>query len=153
MHKLACEYAKVLQMHSLDSLDHPGGQLSMSDHDRMGMWWLIHLDLFARLISDKPAVFSSQLSNWRVNMPYLAAECSQERDEAVPTMAFLVRSRLTFILIDYFRVTETLTNKADILAAIKPLCEDVEAVFEEWKIVNSAYAYFLRPMTVPDHSQ
>lgn len=86
-------------------------------------------------------------------MPYLAAECSQERDEAVPTMAFLVRSRLTFILIDYFRVTETLTNKADILAAIKPLCEDVEAVFEEWKIVNSAYAYFLRPMTVPDHSQ
>lgn len=137
MHKLACEYAQTLQMHSLDSLDHHPGGLSMSDHDRMGMWWLIHLDLFARLINDKPAIFSSQLNEWRVNMPRLAAEFSQERNGAVPTMAFLVRSRLTFILISYFQVSETLNDESDILAAIKPLCEDVEGIFEEWKMVHT----------------
>lgn len=135
MHKLACEYAQTLKMHSLDSLDRAGGQLSMSDDDRMGMWWLIHLDLFARLINDKPAGFSSQLNDWRVNMPRLAAE-SREQNEAVPAMAFLVRSRLTFILISYFQVSETLNNMSDVLAAITPLCEDVEDIFEEWKIVR-----------------
>jgi hypothetical protein len=139
MHKLACEYAQTLQMHNLDSLEHPVGQLSMGDHDRMGMWWLIHLDLFARLINDKPAVFSSQLNEWRVNMPRLAAEFSQERNKAVPTMAFLVRSRLTFILVRYFQVSETLNYESDILAAINPLCENVEAIFEEWRIVCSAH--------------
>lgn len=141
MHKLACEYAQTLQMHSLDSLDKPVGHLSMNDRDRMGMWWLIHLDLFARLINDKPAVFSSQLSEWRVNMPRLAAEFSQERNKAVPTMAFLFRSRLTFILISYFQVSETLKYDSDRLAAITPLCEEVEALFEEWKIASSTHTF------------
>ena len=68
-------------------------------------------------------------------MPRLAAEFSQERNGAVPTMAFLVRSRLTFILISYFQVSETLNDESDILAAINPLCEDVEGIFEEWKMV------------------
>ncbi|OJI99475.1 hypothetical protein ASPVEDRAFT_38888 [Aspergillus versicolor CBS 583.65] len=140
MHKLACEYAQTLQMHSLDSLDHHPGGLSMSDHDRMGMWWLIHLDLFARLINDKPAVFSSQLNEWRVNMPRLAAEFSQ-RNGAVPTMAFLVRSRLTFILISYFQASEALNDESDIQAAITPLCEDVEGIFEEWKMEEWLQSY------------
>jgi hypothetical protein len=67
-------------------------------------------------------------------MPRLAAEFSQ-RNGAVPTMAFLVRSRLTFILISYFQVSEALNDESDILAAITPLCEDVEGIFEEWKMV------------------
>ena len=71
-------------------------------------------------------------------MPRLAAEISQERNGAVPTMAFLVRSRLTFILISYFQVSETLKDESDILAAVSPLCEDVERVFEEWKLVRSS---------------
>ena len=139
MHRLACEYAQTLRMHNLDSLDHPASHLSMSDHDRMGMWWLIHLDLFARLINDKPAAFSSQLHDWRVNMPRLAAGSSEERNEAVPTVAFLVRSRLTFILINYFQESESLNSRSDILAAINPLCDGVEDIFEQWKIVNHTF--------------
>lgn len=136
MHRLACEYAQTLQMHSLDGLEYSQHQLSMGDNDRRGMWGLIHLDLFFRLINDKPAAFSSQLHDWRVDMPRLTVELSHERNEAVPTMAFIIRSRLTFILISYFQVSETLKCQSDVLSAINPLCEDVEKIFDEWKIVS-----------------
>lgn len=133
---MACEYAQTSHMHSRDGLEHSNGRLSMSDDDRMGMWDLIQLDLFFRLINNKPAAFSSQLDDWRVNMPRLSEEYPREREEAVPTMAFLVRSRITFILIRYFQVLETLQDESDVLAAINPLCEEVERIFEEWKIVS-----------------
>ncbi|KAK1144149.1 hypothetical protein N8T08_005811 [Aspergillus melleus] len=121
----------------------------MSDHNRMGMWWLTHLYFFARLINGKPVAFSSQLHDWRVNiwrvniwrvniwrvnMPRLAAGSSQERNEAVSTVAFLARSRLTFILINYFQESESLNNRSDLLTAINPLYDDVEDIFEQWKI-------------------
>ncbi|KAE8414368.1 hypothetical protein BDV36DRAFT_303474 [Aspergillus pseudocaelatus] len=141
MHRLACEYAQTLQMHSLDGLEHSERQLSMSDDDRRGMWGLIHLDLFFRLINDKPAAFSSQLHDWRVDMPRLTVELSHERNEAVPTMAFIIRSRLTFILISYFQVSDTLKCQSDVLTAINPLCEDVEKIFDEWKIENWLESY------------
>ncbi|KAB8276230.1 hypothetical protein BDV30DRAFT_48087 [Aspergillus minisclerotigenes] len=141
MHRLACEYAQALQMHSLDGVERSERHLSMSDHDRKGMWGLIHLDLFFRLINDKPAAFSSQLSDWRVDMPRLTVELSHGRNEAVPTMAFIIRSRLTFILISYFQVSETLKSQADVLTAISALCEDVENIFDEWKIDNWLESY------------
>ncbi|KAE8327087.1 hypothetical protein BDV39DRAFT_193007 [Aspergillus sergii] len=141
MHRLACEYAQALQMHSLDGVERSERQLSMSDHDRKGMWGLIHLDLFFRLINDKPAAFSSQLNDWRVDMPRLTVELPHERNEAVPTMAFIIRSRLTFILISYFQVSETLKSQSDVLTAIGALCEDVENIFDEWKIENWLESY------------
>ena len=107
MHKLACEYAQTFQMHSLDSLEHTS---TIGDDDRMGMWDLIQLDLFFRLIKNKPAAFSSSLGDWKVNMPSLSVEFLRERDKAVPTMAFIVRSRLTFILIRYFQMSGALQD-------------------------------------------
>ena len=145
MHKLACEYAQASQLHILDSLEPSAGQPSMSDDDRIGMWDLIQLDLFFRLINNKPAAFSSHLKDWRVNMPRLSIDVPRERDDAVPTMAFLVRSRLTFILISYFQVSETLQDEADVLAAVNPLCEEVDKIFEEWKIVSLSRCRFLEP--------
>lgn len=149
MHRLACEYAQTSHMHSLDGLEQSSGRLPMSDDDRMGMWDLIQLDLFFRLINNKPAAFSTQLNDWRVNMPRLSEEYPRQTEEAVPTMAFLVRSRITFILIQYFQVMETLRDESDVLAAINPLCEEVEKLFEEWKIVSHdrLFAYHGAAMT------
>lgn len=144
MHKLACEYAHTSQMHSLDSLEHSN---TMSDDDRMGMWDLIQLDLFFRLINNKPAAFSSRLSDWRVNMPRLSVDFPRERDEAVPTTAFIIRSRLMFILISYFQISEALRDEEDVLAAVNPLCEEVEKMFEEWKIVSR------RPFALPSQTR
>ncbi|KAH6675390.1 hypothetical protein F5X68DRAFT_278429 [Plectosphaerella plurivora] len=136
MHKLACEYAHALRMHSLDGgpCNDLAGEPVISDDDRMGLWDLIHLDLFYRLINNKPAAFPASLDDWRVNMPWMSVECSQAQEEAVPTMAFLARTRLTFVLMRFFQVSETTTSEEEALAVIMPLCEEVETIIEEWKM-------------------
>jgi hypothetical protein len=102
------------------------------------MWNLVQLDLFHRLINNKPPAFPFDLNNWRVNLPWLAFDSAPGRDEAVPAMAFLARSRITLILIGFFQALGKLNNDGggDTLSTIQPLCMQVEQVFEEWRIVS-----------------
>lgn len=144
MHKLACEYAQGLQMHSLDDKHNLLTVGSANpDDDRKGMWELIQMDLFYRLIYNKPAAFSLDLAGWRVNLPWLTLDTFPDKEAAVPTMKFIVSSRLTFVLIAFFQMFDKLETGSVALEAIEPLCQEIEDLMEEWGIVCPTLQSFL----------
>ncbi|KAK6213890.1 fungal specific transcription factor [Colletotrichum tabaci] len=137
MHHLACEYAKGLHLHSLDGNDYFAATGSTrTDDDRKGMWELIQKDLFYHLIYNKPATLYPSLDKWQVNLPWLSLDSPPENVDNVSTISFLVRSRLTFILIHFFHTLEKLEHESEAVGAIEPLCHEVELLFEEWGIEN-----------------
>lgn len=119
MHKRACEYAHALNLHKRD--DDGLVEDPLTDADRVALWDLIQLDLFNRLVHNKTAAFPADLKTWRVNMPWML-ETTPKEGEAVETTAFLARSRLTFILVNFFHSIEALENFSDAMAVILPLC-------------------------------
>ncbi|KAK2015212.1 hypothetical protein LZ32DRAFT_602574 [Colletotrichum eremochloae] len=137
MHHLACEYAKGLHLHSLDGNDYFAATGSTStDDDRKGMWELIQKDLFYHLIYNKPATLYPSLDKWQVNLPWLSLDSLQGNGDNVTTISFLVRSRLTFILIHFFRILEEIEYESEAVRAIEPLCHEVELLLEEWDLGN-----------------
>ncbi|GJC88860.1 hypothetical protein ColLi_11698 [Colletotrichum liriopes] len=137
MHHLACEYAKGLHLHSLDGNDYFAATGSTStDDDRKGMWELIQKDLFYHLIYNKPATLYPSLDKWQVNLPWLSFDSPPDNGDKVTTISFLVRSRLTFILIHFFHTLEKLEDESEAIGAIEPICHEVELLFEEWGIEN-----------------
>ncbi|KAK1541941.1 hypothetical protein CPAR01_05328 [Colletotrichum paranaense] len=135
LHQLACEYAKGLQMHSLDSNDYfVATGCPSTDEDRKGMWELIQTDLFYHLIYNKPATLYPSLDKWQVNLPWLSLDLPPEEGAQVSTISFLFRSRLAFILIRFFQTLEGLENESEAVAAIEPLCHEIEVLFDEWGI-------------------
>lgn len=138
MHKRASDYAQALNLHCFDDSNKQIEDLAtLTDADRMGLWDLIQLDLVYRLINNKPAAISSSLGEWRVNMPWLSVDHTPAKDEAVPVMAFLARSRFTIILVKYFQILEEGLDGTDVPRAVEPLCEEVERVLDEWQIVSA----------------
>ncbi|KAI8654282.1 hypothetical protein NCS56_01385000 [Fusarium sp. Ph1] len=135
MHNLACEYAEGLQMHNLDrdSRSSPDKPPS-TDDDRKGMWELIQMDLFYRLIYNKPAAFSSSIQDWRVNLPWLSVDSPPDNNAPVPTMTFILRSRLALILASFFQLLDDEEDRVDAVEAFEPLCQQIEDVFQDWKL-------------------
>ncbi|KAJ4215872.1 hypothetical protein NW759_009731 [Fusarium solani] len=135
MHNLACEYAEGLQMHNLDRDSHSSPDKSPStDDDRKGMWELIQMDLFYRLIYNKPAAFSSSIQDWRVNLPWLSVDSPPDNNAPVPTMTFILRSRLALILASFFQLLDDEEDRVDTVEAVEPLCQQIEDVFQDWKL-------------------
>ncbi|KAF7553332.1 hypothetical protein G7Z17_g3685 [Cylindrodendrum hubeiense] len=132
--KQACEYAHGLNMHNLDGGD--GFNCSSGskvDSDRRGFWELIQVELFFRLLYNKPPTLTESMNSWRVNLPYLSPDAQPDL-ETVPTLAFLVSSRITFVLTDFFQLIEEHTPGLDILPKIESLGEEVETLFQEWQM-------------------
>lgn len=137
MHQLACDYAKGLHMHSLDGNDYFAVTGSTrTDEDRRGMWELIQTDLFYHLIYNKPAKLFPSLDSWQVNMPWLSLDSSPDGGAPTSTVAFLVRSRLTFVLIHFFQTLQRVQCETEAVRAIEPLCKEIEDLLEEWGIVS-----------------
>ncbi|KAK1981210.1 hypothetical protein LZ30DRAFT_95489 [Colletotrichum cereale] len=137
MHHLACDYAKGLHLHSLDGNDYFAATGSAStDDDRKGMWELIQKDLFYHLIHNKPGTLYPSLDKWQVNLPWLSFDSIQGNDDNLTPISFLVRSRLTFILIHFFRTLEKVECESEAVRAVEPLCHEVELLLEEWDLEN-----------------
>lgn len=137
MYKLACEFSKALNMHTLDSTDDSITHSSPSaDFDRMGMWELMHLDLFYRLMHDKPATISASVNKWRVNLPTLSADLHYDAHASIPTVSFMVRSRVTFILFRYFQLLDYHHEQQDMTGSIEQLCTEISDINHEWQIVG-----------------
>lgn len=67
---LASEYAQGLDLHSLDKEnEHGHTHIVKSDDDRRGFWELVQLDLYFRLILNKPPAITG--TTWQVNLPWL----------------------------------------------------------------------------------
>ncbi|KAH6995897.1 hypothetical protein BKA56DRAFT_627619 [Ilyonectria sp. MPI-CAGE-AT-0026] len=132
--KKACEYAQGLNMHNLDSGEgFTNSNGSKVDSDRRGFWELIQVELFFRLLYNKPPTLTESMNSWRVNLPYLSPDCQPDM-ETVPTLAFLVSSRITFVLTRFFQLLEDDAPGGDMLSRIEQLGEEVETLFQEWQM-------------------
>lgn len=113
------------------------------DSDRKGLWELIGIDLFFRLIYNKPPALAAGLSSWRVNLPWLAPD-SEPDMHAIPTMTFLLSSRISLILIQFFEVLERDGSQDEeeddddggLLPKVEELCGEIEQIFRDWQIVS-----------------
>lgn len=98
---------------------------------------LIQIDLFFRLLCDTPPVLTANLDNWRVNLPTISAEESETGPRAVTTSCFIVGSRVTLILAQFFQLLEAPTrNDETLFDEALALCDEIEKVFDEWQFVS-----------------
>ena len=140
--RLAGDYSSALNLHNLDSPDAPNPVAeSMTAGDRKGVWELMEIDLFFRLLLDRPPNLSVDIEGWRVNLPWLSAG-SEARVDAELTVCYLVGSRTTFVMARFFKLLEgadevgEAVGRFDILAKTEALCREVEDAFEDWNLVS-----------------
>lgn len=139
MFNLACEYAQGLNLHNLDSQYFPPHfNKENVDNDRKGFWELIHLEFFYRLIYNRPATMSKSTLSWKVNLPWLGTDSAPDTPQ-VPTVKFILTSRITFILADFFQALEgaELRHDPDVAAKVEALCRDIDGLYTDWRIVSS----------------
>ncbi|KAK2470296.1 hypothetical protein H9L39_17913 [Fusarium oxysporum f. sp. albedinis] len=80
-------------MHSLngENVDSPSPN---TDEDLKGTWGPIQIEFFYCLTYNKPAGLIPSLDGWRINLQLLSLDSLPDGDAAVPTVTFLVNSRL-----------------------------------------------------------
>jgi hypothetical protein len=89
------------------------------------------------------------MSSWRVNLPWLAPD-SEPDMHAIPTMTFLISSRISLILIQFFEVLEKEGSQEEeededgdddddrILLRVEALCGQINQIFQDWQIVSAS---------------
>ncbi|WAO92158.1 Hypothetical protein NCS54_00965300 [Fusarium falciforme] len=165
MYKLVCQCVQTLNMHKMDQ-SFPGILMSPellsdgADHHRKGLWGLVLVELFFRLLHDKPATMTANLTEWRVNLPWLNSDPGLT-EHVVPTLTFLVKSRLTFLLLRFFDIfSEDTQDKNSVVDSVEGLCGEIEDLFEEWSLRdaltkqedNSAYWWMLYDLMITGYS-
>lgn len=136
MFRHACEYCQALNLHKLDSADVSWGNEDDKcdcDDDRKGLWEVLQVDLWFRLIMNKPPIIS--VDSWRVNLPWLDSN-SQHPPDGIQAAAFLASSRVTLVIIRFFALLEDPENdtKAEIMAKTEGLCREILEIFEDWQL-------------------
>ncbi|KAI5467614.1 hypothetical protein BGZ63DRAFT_410533 [Mariannaea sp. PMI_226] len=136
MFRHACEYCQALNLHKLDSSDVSWGNEEDKcdcDDDRKGFWEVLQIDLYFRLIMNKPPIIS--VNAWQVNLPWLDVN-SQPPPHGIQATAFLASSRVTLVIIRFFALLENPENgtKADIMSKTEGLCREILDIFEEWQL-------------------
>ncbi|KAI8711049.1 Zn(2)-C6 fungal-type domain-containing protein [Fusarium sp. LHS14.1] len=144
MYTSVCFCVKKLNIHNLDQFFPASMNPTLSeegaDQQRRGFWALMLVELFFRLLHDKPAIITANITEWRVNLPSITA--TQELAEHVaPTLTFLVKSRLTFLLLRFDMLNRDTGDKSSEVARIEELCEEIEGLIEEWSVIDAMVAY------------
>lgn len=139
MFRHACEYCEILNLHRLDSADvswDDEDDICDCDGDRKGFWEVLQIDLYFRLIMNKPPIIS--VKSWKVNLPWLDSN-SQPPPDGIQAAAFLASSRVTLVIIRFFALLEDPENdtKAEITAKTESLCREVLEIFEQWQLVSA----------------
>ncbi|KAK1854556.1 fungal specific transcription factor [Colletotrichum chrysophilum] len=137
MYTYATDYAQKLNIHNLDA--HTEGTSVLLDQakldaDRKGFWEMIQIDFFFRLLFNKPPSITASINSWKVNLPWLSAD-AQPDINAVPTIAFLVGSRQTFILSRFFQELENSNcTEEEMRPKTEDLCREIGQLFAEWGV-------------------
>ncbi|KAK7453122.1 hypothetical protein Landi51_04117 [Colletotrichum acutatum] len=136
MYTYACEYAQALNLHNLDAYTTAIGQdESKLDADRKGFWELIQIDFFFRLLFNRPPAITDSMNTWKVNLPWLSSGSAPPDLNAVPTVTFLMGSRLTFILSHFFQDLESPDcDEATIRPKAEEYCREIGQLFDEYQI-------------------
>lgn len=144
MYTYAIDYAQKLNLHNLDANTHtdmnlPAPDETKLDFDRKGFWELIQIDFFFRLLFNKPPSITSSLNSWKVNLPWLSTNAQQPDINAVPTITFLVNSRITFILSSFYQALEDPNcNEEEMRPKTEELCQEINQAFAEWQLVSNS---------------
>jgi hypothetical protein len=91
---------------------------------------------------DRPPIIGEDLSNWRVNLPWLDGRRVSGPLHDSPdslTMIFLVRSHLTFTLMEHSQIMET-GDARSIVDTMHKLCRYLLQVCDEWPVVSAKFA-------------
>ncbi|KAK1660079.1 hypothetical protein BDP55DRAFT_677692 [Colletotrichum godetiae] len=136
MYTYACEYAQALNLHNLDAYTAAIGQDETKlDADRKGFWELIQIDFFFRLLFNRPPAITDSMNTWKVNLPWLSSGSAPPDLNAVPTVTFLMGSRLTFILSHFFQDLESPDcNEDTIRPKAEEYCREIGQLFDEYQI-------------------
>lgn len=138
MYKRTSEFAQALNLHNLDAHDSLNSlSHNVSDDDRKGFWQLIQIDLFFRLLLKKPPAITA--TSWKVNLPWLDAD-SQPPPDDIQAMAFLVGSRITLILVQFFALLDDPDpqTKSEVRPRVEALCHEIKQLFADWQLVWNA---------------
>lgn len=143
MYTLVCGCVQNLNMHNLDQVFSspvmdPKSLSDGADHHRKGFWALVLVDLFFRLLHDKPAILTANMAEWHVNLPSIDTAA----EPVIPTLTFFVRSRLTFLLLRLDILSHDGEDKNSVIKRIEGLCEEIEALFLEWSVVSLSWCWF-----------
>ncbi len=141
MFSQACDLAQSLNLHNLDAFDAEGVPSTKlrSDEDRRGFWQLIQCDVYFRLLLNKPPSITA--TAWKVNLPSIDVDGSDPL--AIPTMCFLVSSRVTIVIISFFAILEDkYIGKEARIAKTEELCREIDNILTEWQLVSRKFDPF-----------
>ncbi|KIL92296.1 hypothetical protein FAVG1_04705 [Fusarium avenaceum] len=137
MYRIVYQCVKKLNLHNLDQ-DFPGSFMQQSpdqgtDHDRQGLWALVLVDLFFRMLHDKPPIMTANLTEWHVNLPAINI-VPEQPEHMISTLTFFFKSRLTFLLLRFFDLLAQSSDDRDYIQRIEGLCTEIEDLIGEWSI-------------------
>lgn len=136
MYNLACEYVQSLDIQSLDVYGSSSiGSEGTSDGDRKSFWELLQIDLFMRLVQDKPPRITA--TTWKVNMPWLNPDSQPQ--EKVEAMLFLCGSRITLILMRFFSMLEEMASddsRGGLMQETEALCREIQELYTQGRLVS-----------------
>ncbi|CEI70917.1 unnamed protein product [Fusarium venenatum] len=111
-----------------------------ADHERKGFRALVLVELFFRLLHDKPAILIENISEWRVNFPSITT--AQEVPEHVATnLTLVVKTRLTFLLLRFEMLCRDTEDRDSVITGAEELCEGIESLIYGWSMIDSMAAY------------
>lgn len=140
-HTQACQYAKQLGLHRLDTLAAVGVKHRDLNNQRQGIWGLVLTDLFFRLFIGKDSSFSKDVSTSHVALP-LVADPSLQRPRAANTIIQTIWARITFIAKEFFEHYDQIKNVEGGKASqvfqdkVNALCDEIEEMFDDWQLVS-----------------
>ncbi|CEI57452.1 unnamed protein product [Fusarium venenatum] len=137
MYRIVCQCVKKLNLHNLDQ-DFPSTSIRQSldqgtDYDRQGLWALVLVDLFFRMLHDKPPIMTANLTEWHVNLPAINI-VPEQPEYMISISTFFVKSRLTFLLLRFFDLLAQSSDDRDYIQQIEGLCAKIEDLIGEWSI-------------------
>lgn len=138
MSRLACEYARALDLHNLDSSTRLSGGASplSSEQNRQGFWDLIAIDTFFRLLFNKPAGLTN--TAWKVNLPWLNSDPEKSPKDVSPSV-FIVSSRVSLNTLRFLAMAEE--EKSDIAGLTvktEEMCWEIFNLLDDWDMVRDS---------------
>ncbi|SCN64495.1 uncharacterized protein FFB20_00712 [Fusarium fujikuroi] len=134
--QLASKYAIGLDLHNTDSPNYLSGfGQDNIDEVRRGFWELMHYEFFHRLVYDDPPTMTAQMKQWIVSLPWLES-CKRPVSQEVPTIRFIFKSRLTFILAEFFMLLENISGhlESESFTQVLALCQQIYDLYKDWDI-------------------
>ncbi|RDW68706.1 fungal specific transcription factor domain-containing protein [Aspergillus mulundensis] len=134
-HREACRFGDLLDIHSVDfsPLGTPQEEADKEVKRRLH-WYLVEIDFLFRLWYDKPRALRCDPTQVR-----LPAEISPATKQPKPhdCILFIVWTRALYIIADYFKARETLTEEA-LISNVDDYCNQLTELVDDWDMLSVA---------------